>query len=164
MGHAVSSRKCIPWLGKDVILLILHQAATDYETFCNVRLVAKWVAQTMDISGQVLTLQPPQVKWRHMVEDASLAHVAKSVQYLHDFALKEKVGDKERCLDMCNGIRVKCRLRFNRRPNGNIDIILEEWLRDVPFSRNNYRNYELVSKICMIGGRFHLLVKSHRLI
>jgi hypothetical protein len=160
MGHAVSSRKCIPWLGKDVILLILHQAATDYETFCNVRLVAKWVAQTMDISAASLqSLTPQQVKWRRMAEDASLAHVANSVLYLHDFVLKEKVGDKKRCLASCNGIRVKCWLRFYRRPNGKINIHLEEWLDDNTYhGRSNYQNYQLASKIHVVEGCFHLLL------
>jgi hypothetical protein len=80
------------FLGKDVILLILHEAATDYETFCNVRLVAKWVARTMSISAASLQSSPKHENWRLMVEDAALRRVEQNVKKTRDLYLYDSAG------------------------------------------------------------------------
>jgi hypothetical protein len=121
----------VPWLGKDVILLILHQAAgDDYETFCNVRLVARWVAKTMDISEP---LQAQQVKWRHMVEDVALRRIENEVTHRDQIVVWLKVkGLNGRDFIKWSGF-LDCRIHFIRNTNGLLHISLDNSLHSNSF-------------------------------
>jgi hypothetical protein len=162
-------RNKTPWLGKDVILVILHQAATDYETFCNVRLVAKWVAQTMDIVSPQAS-HPSQVEWRHMVEDAALARVSAHVKTGKDVLIFETRGTRNFPILPWHKFEVNARIKFIRQDNDSLNIVRKEWMYSDDFfakcrnkrcfkGRSTAGHLRLASKIRLVDGCYYISVE-----